>query len=576
MPRALAPCLYLLLLCLQLGWGGAAWAQPLQVDALPVGPAGLHTQVLQETEQPLTLEQAIENFQQGLSQPGNNPILNFGISARPTWLQLQLFNPSSTPINLQVVTGTTWVDSLQLSLVQAGQRLAQWQLGDSLPGASAVVPGIGFVVTVQVPSGNSELYLRAQSAEPLVLPFEVMSEQGFLARNLEYRFVYGLIYGFLLSLIVYNSMLFIGLRDRSYLYYSIYLSLFTLLNIAYTGHGFAWFWPDSPTLQKHAILVCMMLFGCSGLLFASSFLSLASQAPKALRLLKVISAIGITALFISLLLQDRAAEVLTAFTFALIASLSMMLVGLITLRQRRLAGHFYLLATLCGMLGAVITTLTVWGALPFTGWNYGAIKIGIILQATLLALALSLKVRQQQTEKLQAERLAECDPLTGLLNRRGFNQQASALWSTSLRKQRPLSLIMLDLDHFKKINDQLGHDFGDLALERVAKLLQATCRTGDLSARWGGEEFLLLLPETDLAEARALAERLRLAIQTMPLQAAEKITHISCSFGVIERVQQTQLEQLINAADQRLYGAKQAGRNRVCAEGSALLPSGAR
>ena len=188
---------------------------------------------------------------------------------------------------------------------------------------------------------------------------------------------------------------------------------------------------------------------------------------------------------------------------------------------------------------------------------------------TLLALALSLKVRQQQAEKLLAERLAECDPLTGLLNRRGFNQQAAPLWSTSLRNQRPLSLIMLDLDHFKGLNDQYGHDFGDQALQAVASLLAGSCRAGDLSARWGGEEFLLLLPETALGEAHALAVRLRQAIQAIALRGGEQPVNLSCSCGVVQRSEQEQLEHLINHADRLLYAAKQSGRNRVVAGGPA-------
>jgi two-component system, sensor histidine kinase LadS len=569
MPRALAVYLRLIILVLLLPATFAARAQSVSVDALPVGPAGLYSQVLQEDGEPLTLAQAVTRFQQGQGQPGQNPILNFGIGSRPTWLQLQLHNHTAAPIAVLLVTGTSWIDALQLSLLQDDQLLKQWHSGDAVAGATDLIPGIGYVVALQIPSGSSALYLRAQSPDPLVLPIEVLSEQSLLARDRQYKFVYGLIYGFLLSLIVYNSMLFIGLRDRSYLYYSIYLSIFALLNFAYSGHGFAWVWPDNPHLQNHIILVCMVLFGSSGLAFASSFLGLAQNAPQAFRLLKALATIGTGALLISLLLGQQPIEALVAFSYSLVATVSMTLLGLITLRHGNVAGRYYQAATLCGMLGAVISTLTVWGALPFTGWNYGAIKVGIILQASLLALGLSLKVRKQQAEKLLAERLAECDPLTSLLNRRGFNQQAASLWSTCTRNQRPLALIMLDLDHFKELNDQYGHDVGDLALQAVAKLLQSTCRSGDLAARWGGEEFLLLLPETTKAEALALAERLRLAIQALALHSNDRAVQLSCSCGVAERDRQEQLEQLINEADRRMYTAKQSGRNRVCGQVSA-------
>ncbi|MBX9915574.1 MAG: sensor domain-containing diguanylate cyclase [Pseudomonadaceae bacterium] len=563
MQQRLATYLRPLLLGLLLSLTGGAWAQALQVDALSIGPAGLASQFLQETDGPLTLEQAVLRFQQGHGQAGRSPILNFGIGSQPTWLRLELFNPSDAPIQLKMVTGTTWVDDLQLSLLRAGQPLQQWRGGDAIAATAELIPGIGYVVPVQIPSGKSELYLRAQSPDPLVLPIELLSEQSLLARDREYKFVYGMIYGFLLSLIVYNSMLFIGLRERSYLYYSIYLGLFTLLNFAYSGHGFAWIWPASPQLQSHIILLSMLLFGCSGLLFTSSFLGLAEHAPRALRLLQALVGLGITALIISLILKSPVAEVLIAFSFSLLYAVSMPLLGLATLRQRHVAGRYYLAATLCGLFGTLITTLTVWGALPFTGWNYGAIKIGIILQATLLALGLSLKVRQQQIEKIQAERLAEHDPLTGLLNRRGFNQQAEILWSTCPRNQRPLTLIMLDLDHFKLINDQHGHLIGDQVLQASAQLLSHACRAGDILARWGGEEFLFLLPDTDLEQARLFAERLRHAIAAHCLSRGTEQIHFTASFGVAERQHHLCLDALIDEVDVLLYAAKQNGRNRV-------------
>ena len=563
MQQPLATYLRPLLLCLLLSLAGGAWAQTLQVDALAIGPAGLASQFLQETEGPLTLEQAVSRFQQGHGQAGQNPILNFGIGSQPTWLRLQLFNPTDAPIQLHMVTGTTWVDDLQLSLLHAGQLLQQWRGGDAMAATAELIPGIGYVVPVQIPSGTSELYLRAQSPDPLVVPIELMSEQSFLARDREYKFVYGMIYGFLLALIVYNSMLFIGLRERSYLYYSIYLGLFTLLNFAYSGHGFAWLWTDSPHVQNHIILICMLLFGCAGLVFTSSFLALAEQAPRALRLLQALVGLGIGALIISLLLKTPVAEVLIAFSFSLLYAVSMPLLGLAALRQRHVAGRYYLVATLCGLLGTLITTLTVWGALPFTGWNYGAVKVGIILQATLLALGLSLKVRQQQIEKIQAERLAEHDPLTGLLNRRGFNQQAATLWSSCTRNQRPLSLIMLDLDHFKLINDQHGHLIGDQVLQVSAQLLSHACRAGDILGRWGGEEFLFLLPDTDLEQARLFAERLRQAIAAHHLPRGGEPIRFTASFGVAQRNRHLQLEALIDEVDAQLYAAKQNGRNRV-------------
>ncbi|MBF7730082.1 diguanylate cyclase [Pseudomonas sp. N040] len=553
-------------LLLMLACGLATSAEPLQIDNLPAGQQGLYSTLLQEGDTPMDLREAMQAAQDGRFRPGPAPVLHFGIGSRPVWVRLALHNPHTEAIQVRVITGITWIDSLQLSLVRDGQLLQEWRAGDNLAGARDLVPGMGFIARLSIPSGDSELYLRAESPDPLVLPIEVLREESFQARHLEYRFVYGLIYGFLLSMIVYNGMLFIGLKDRSYLYYSLYLGLFGVLNIAYTGHGLAWFWEDYRWLQEHCILISMVLTGCAGLAFTSSFLDLARRAPGSRHLLQGMAATSLAGLLLSQLLGNQAAEATIAFSFALVYSASMLFLGLTTLRRNSLAGHYYLAATLCGMLGTVITTLTVWGALPFTGWNYGAIKIGLMLQAALLALALSHRIRQQQYGRLRAERLAERDPLTGLHNRRGFNEQAAPLWNSTVRHQRPLSLIMLDLDHFKTINDLHGHAAGDLALVQTAKLLANSCRGADLLARWGGEEFLLLLPETGLNEARALAERLRAEIQALSGTGELQKLALSASFGVIERSAQLQLEQLINQADRLLYVAKHSGRNRVCAE----------
>ena len=561
--QPLSQSLRLLLLGLLLSLSGTAWAQAVLVNALPAEQAGRYSQVLQEDSAVLTVEQARSLFQQGLSQTGQTPILNFGIGSRPIWLRLQLHNPTEQPINVQVVTGTSWIDDLQLTLLHNDKPLHQWHSGDSQAGARDLVPGIGYVVQLVIPPGSSELYLRAQSTDPMVLPIEILSESNFLARDREYKFVYGLIYGFLLALIVYNSMLFIGLRERSYLYYSIYLGLFAVLNFAYSGHGFAWVWPDNPLLQEHIIVFCMLLFGCSSLIFTSSFLGLAEHAPRALRALQAMVAIVTIGITITLLLGDRISESLLAISFNLLTTISMVALGLTTLRQRQLARGYYLIAMLCGMLGTAITILTIWAVLPFTGWTYGAIKVGIIIQATLLALGLSLKVRQQQIEKIQAERLAEHDLLTGLLNRRGFNQQAATLWSTCTRNQRPLSLIMLDLDHFKLINDQHGHLIGDQVLQASAQLLSNACRAGDILGRWGGEEFLFLLPDTDLEQARLFAERLRQAIAAHHLSHGTEQIRFTASFGVAQRNRHLHLEELIDEVDVQLYAAKQNGRNRV-------------
>jgi diguanylate cyclase (GGDEF)-like protein len=181
----------------------------------------------------------------------------------------------------------------------------------------------------------------------------------------------------------------------------------------------------------------------------------------------------------------------------------------------------------------------------------------------LLALALAYQMRQVQRKRIIAEQLARLDPLTGLFNRRAFLDRAGPVWSTSQRNLRPLSVVMCDLDHFKSINDKHGHEMGDSALVAVSRVLAEACRSGDVVARWGGEEFILFLPETDAVQAMQLAERLRGEIGQLELAGENRGLAISASFGVATRDQQKSLDALIGEADKWLYEAKRAGRDRV-------------
>ena len=160
--------------------------------------------------------------------------------------------------------------------------------------------------------------------------------------------------------------------------------------------------------------------------------------------------------------------------------------------------------------------------------------------------------------------MSECDPLTGVLNRRTFQVQMSREWGRASRHLGALSCALLDIDYFKKINDDHGHAVGDAALVAVANLLVSQCRPTDYLCRYGGEEFLVLLTQTDEEGAANWAERVRKSIAEQTIAANGKSLRLTISFGVAEKLADTvNPERLIDLADQALLVAKQSGRNRV-------------
>ncbi|MCB1954426.1 MAG: diguanylate cyclase [Rhodocyclaceae bacterium] len=170
----------------------------------------------------------------------------------------------------------------------------------------------------------------------------------------------------------------------------------------------------------------------------------------------------------------------------------------------------------------------------------------------------------------QLARLARTDGLTGVANRRHFDEALDSEWLRARRHARPLSLILVDVDHFKRYNDHYGHAEGDVCLKRVAGALD-TCirRPGDVLARFGGEEFVALLPDTPEEAAVAIAEHMRDAVCQLQIDHADSSAcrHVTISIGIATHVPLTDARaiDLVAAADQCLYGAKRGGRNRVVA-----------
>ena len=170
----------------------------------------------------------------------------------------------------------------------------------------------------------------------------------------------------------------------------------------------------------------------------------------------------------------------------------------------------------------------------------------------------------RRAEKKLAD-LAATDPLTGLSNRRNLLSLAEQVLAHAERTGHSTALVLADIDHFKAINDQHGHEAGDQVLVHIGTLLSETCRAQDIVARWGGEEFLLLLPATDAAAALALAERIRSVVTAQPLSTHKQETPINATLSLGVTVVQTNepLASAIARADGALYRSKEQGRNRV-------------
>jgi diguanylate cyclase (GGDEF)-like protein len=178
-----------------------------------------------------------------------------------------------------------------------------------------------------------------------------------------------------------------------------------------------------------------------------------------------------------------------------------------------------------------------------------------------------------QSANLRLHEASRTDALTGLLNRRGFLEKGEAEIERSRRSHRPCCVVMADADLFKRINDEHGHAVGDLTLQCLAALLRSSSRSHDPVARWGGEEFILLLAETDLYGATQACDLIRKRVAERPLPVGELEIPLTLSFGLAEHRAERTLEATIAHADAALYRAKSEGRNRVVAHRGERTPT---
>jgi diguanylate cyclase (GGDEF)-like protein len=192
----------------------------------------------------------------------------------------------------------------------------------------------------------------------------------------------------------------------------------------------------------------------------------------------------------------------------------------------------------------------------------GCVVLGLLLLRWLPSAVNAHEVSEQTADDLKT--LAAIDSLTGLYNRRHFETLASAEWARFQRYLRPLSVLIIDVDHFKSVNDLYGHDAGDSVLKIIANVCNAAKRDSDVSARVGGEEFAVLLPETSEAAARIVAERLcDMVRECSPVIQGEK-HHLTVSIGIATAtLGMSGIAILMKRADDALYESKRGGRNRV-------------
>ena len=528
---------------------------------------------------------------------GSNEVFNRGFSDGSFWLRVEI---PPEPVNRVLEIGYPLLDEVSVHWVVDGELIQTHHTGDTLPFSSRPIYHRNFVFLVPSNTDTATAFVRVQTLGSVQIPVAVTPSAEFLANE---QLSYGwqtMFLGIIAAMALYNLFLFVIVRHSTYFWYVLTVVFTGLVQLNFNGVLFQWLWPNAPGINRYFTIpvICFALF--SAIIFAIRFLNIRSYSLRSYRFLQWILA-AISASFVFTLFGSYQTGIVLVSAIAAVVTPAVWFIGFLVWRKGQVLGGFYVLAWTPLLIGHLILAVSKLGIMPRSFLTEFMPQIGVALEVVLLSFALAYRINlerrkrheaqeqalaiqqqanltlemrvQERTDELeraneQLKAISLTDGLTHVANRRRFDEKLNDEWRRAQRHGHPLSLLMLDIDHFKRVNDELGHLVGDDCLTAVAALCVAEVqRSGDLLARYGGEEFSILLPATPEEGAVRVAEKVRQAVARSPVYSGERVAPVSLtiSVGVACLVPGPDMEpqELIRQADEALYAAKESGRNRV-------------
>jgi len=553
---------------------------------------------------------------------------NLGKQREGAWLRFTLHNHGDDAERWYLLLKWPVLDrvAVRLHYPQSERWGTAMLAGDALALSVRPLADHHFVYPLELPPGEPVVvYMHVQAREILALPLELIDEKQLIEGKLRDVTLVSLFFGGILVIVLYNCSLLIFTRDRSYFLYVLYLLSAVFYVLTITGFGQLYLWPEIPELSARFYGLSAALCFFTPMLFALRFLGIRRYGGWVWAVSITLTCYwGLVTL--TILLAPLLARYLFMEHVALLHCVLTMAVTLNLWARGNPSARLFSIAWSTLLAFTVINLLALNGTLPLNAWTLNGQLIGMFTEFVLLSMALAERINLERNRRIAAQqlalqaseslaeeralhlqakqaaldfqlhtnellearvfertraleevrqgleaanaelmRLSTTDALTQLANRRRFDRLLDEEIRRARRSGSPLSVLLADIDHFKRVNDSYGHPFGDECLRQVAAVLAAHCqRAGDVAARYGGEEFVVLLPGLDAEQAFALAESIRCTIANLQLQHGDQPVALTISLGVATLTPALVAPaELLAAADSALYQAKNGGRNQV-------------
>ncbi len=588
--------------------GGVGLTNTYHQDPINLGDKLLF---LVDQENNLTLSDILSNNHQLKWRTNNSAVPSYGYSAAAYWFRITLFNDTEEKVHRIIEVEYPLIDYLDLAIISTDGNLKQYQTGTALPFDSRPIKHRNFLFPVDIPANETtELIFRIKSDQAIQLPLKLWTNNHLLEVDETILLVHGLYFGLMLVMALYNLFLYLFTKDLSYLFYVCFVSSITLFQATQQGLSFQFIWPSATSWHANSTAILILAAILFAMLFVNKFLDL-SVTDRISHYYTTL--IGLTAclLIVAILFVPATTVMQLGILLAIPTCIGALVIGIRSWYRGHKQARYYIIAWAIFLVGTVALSLNKFGWLPRSFITEYSSQIGSGLEVILLAIALADRINHQRRatelaqeralvnemfareleekakerlERSVAERtrelslamkklsdankalenLSTTDGLTQVKNRRFFNLTIIEEWKRATRNSYPLSLLFIDLDHFKQINDRYGHMVGDECLIQAASVVESQSRRmEDSVCRYGGEEFAVILPNIDSQTAVSIAEKIRVAIEEIEFCRDGNYFNLTASIGIssITPDPENGINSLITQADSALYQAKDAGRN---------------
>ena len=561
-------------------------------------PLGASFEILEDANHEMDIGELVRGGGDSGFEASQQAVPNFGFTQSTIWFRVQLRNESATRRWL-LHTSYPLIDDMTVYLVGPEGLRSTHFAGEVLPSKQG--EGDAPRYTVELDLGGEDaitLYVRTRTANAHMVPLTLWKPTAFIAYTNGVRFLLGIYFGVAVAMLIYNLMLYLSVRDTAYLYYVGFIFCFAVLMLSVNGLATEYLWPGSLWWSDRVIPLSIAFTVMTGIQFTRRLLETHANLNTGDLLLRSLLLLGLLFVPLSLLLGMGPAVSIAA-GLGLSAALALFGCAWASWRAGVTVAPLYLLAWVAFLLGCIAYALLAFGVLPANFLTEYSIQIGSAMEVLLLSfvLAYRIKLLKEENERVQREAtetletrvidrteelnlalaqlsaaneqlalLSEEDKLTGAKNHHYFDAHFDEAWRNAERGGNAMSLLLIDIDHFKHINDRHGHLVGDQVLREVAAAVRAVlARSTDVLVRFGGEEFIVMLPHAEIDGAFEVAQRVKAHIEQVSMHSTGEQLSVRVSIGVASTRPAPGAEplQLIEQADAALYRAKQTGRNRI-------------